>query len=162
MTPASRRRRAFGYGERVENSIAGRRPGDDAGGGQGVDVGVGEIGAVVGRGGADRAGQLDAGALAELVGVDAGLQTAGQAGLEDRAALVLVEGASLHEHVDPLGVLRGRVEHRPGHQRHVARRVVGVLGRDDVRPQVRRLVGEVPRDLQRPRLVARPSARTRT
>lgn len=69
-----------------------------------VDVRVGEVGAVVGRRGVELDGELDAGAVRQLVGVDPGVQPLGAARREDGAGLVAVEGALLAEHVDPAGV----------------------------------------------------------
>ena len=64
-------------------------------------------------------------------------------GLEDRPRLVGVEGALLAERVHPARVRRRRLEHRAGDQVDVAGRVVGVLGRHDVRAEERGLVGEL-------------------
>ena len=58
-----------------------------------VDVGVVEVGAVVDGGEAELGGEPDAGARAELVGVEAAPQTCGRSGREDGARLVGVEGA---------------------------------------------------------------------
>ena len=96
-------------------------------------------------------GQPDAGAGAELVGVQPPSQAPGRPGGEDGAGLVLVERAALAEHVDPPGVRRGRLEHRAGDQGDVLVRVAA-LG-DDVRAEERRLVGELPGDRQAARLV---------
>ena len=82
-------------------------------------------------------------------------QPGGRAGGQDRPGLVGVEGAPLAEHVDPPGVRRARLEHRPGHEVDVAGRVVGVLRRHDVRAEERGLGGEPRGDRERPRLVAR-------
>ncbi len=77
---------------------------------------------------------------------------------EHRAGLVGVEGAGLAEDVDPPGVGRGGLEHRPGDEVDVGRRVVGELGGHDVGPQVRRLLGELARHRERARLVAHGQA----
>ena len=105
--------------------------------GERVDVGVGEVRAVVGAGGSELDGELDAGAVAELVGVHARRQALGDSGLEDRAGLLAVEGALLAEDVDPARVRRAGVEHLASHEVDVA--VGVVLRRDDVRAEERRL-----------------------
>ena len=134
---------------------AGQQRGDRAGVAQGVDVGVGEVGAVVDRGQAELRGEQDAGARAELVGVQPAPQAVRRAGRQHRAGLVGVEGARLAERVDPAGVRRRGLEHRAGDQLDVAGRVVGVLRRHDVRAEEGGLVGELPRDRQAARLVVR-------
>ena len=53
VTPASSSRRASGYGERVENSTPGSSVATVVAAGQRVDVGVGQVGAVVDAGGAE-------------------------------------------------------------------------------------------------------------
>ena len=66
---------------------------------------------VVGGGGAELDRDLDARAVAELVGVHARRQALGDPGLEDRAGLLAVERAVLAEDVDPARVRRAGVEH---------------------------------------------------
>ena len=92
---------------------AGQQRRDRVAGGERVDVGVGDVGDVVGGGGAELDRELHARAVAELVGVHARGQAALEAGGEDRARLVAVEGALLAEDVDPAGVGRAGVEHGP-------------------------------------------------
>ena len=71
VAPASRRRRASGYVGAGGELRAGQQGGDRVAVRQGVHVGVGEVGAVVGGGRVQLDGELDAGAVGELVGVDA-------------------------------------------------------------------------------------------
>ena len=71
VTPASSSRRASGYGDRVENSAPGSRVATVSRAGQRVDVGVGQVGAVVGAGRAELDRELHARPGAELVGVHA-------------------------------------------------------------------------------------------
>ena len=118
-----------------------------------VDVRVGQVGAVVDRGQPELGGEQHAGARAELAGVQPALQAVRRPGPEHRAGLVDVEGTLLAEGVDPARVRRRGLEHRAGHQLDVAGRVIGVLGRDDVRAEERGLVGELPRHCQAARLV---------
>ncbi len=91
---------------------------------------------MVGGGRAGLRRDLHAGARAELVGVDAGDEPAGPARGEHGGRLVRAERALLAEHVDPPGVRRARLQHRPADQVHVAGRVGGELGRHDVRAEV--------------------------
>ena len=109
---------------------------------------------MVDRGQPELGGQQDARAGAELVGVQPAL--AGRAPPR-RSRTARAWSASkaplLAERVDPAGVRRGGLEHRAGDQVDVARRVVGVLGRDDVRAEEGRLVGELPGHGQAARLV---------
>ncbi|MDH6189065.1 hypothetical protein M2168_002097 [Streptomyces sp. CZ24] len=141
MAPASSSRRASGQGARGGELGARQQGGDGPAGGEGVHVGVGEVGAVVGAGRVELDGELDAGAVAELVGVHAWDEPPGASGGEDGAGGVAVEGAAFAEDVDPAGVGRAGVEHGAGDQVHVARRVAGVLGGDDVRAEIGDLVG---------------------
>ena len=97
---------------------------------------------MVGRGRADLDGDLHAGAVLQLVGVDARRETAGSTGAQDLARLVAVEGAAVAEHVDPARVRRAGLEHLPDHQRDVVVRAVGVLRRHDVRAEEGDLVDE--------------------
>ena len=106
---------------------------------QRVHVGVGQVRAVVGAGGAQLHGELHARSRSELVGVHAQAQARPRAGGQDPPGLVAVEGAALAEHVDPFRVRRGGVQHRPGDQVDVVVGPVGVLGRDDVRAEERGL-----------------------
>ena len=114
---------------------------------------VGEVGAVVHRDQPELAGEPDAGAGAELVGVQPAAQALGRTGLQDRPGLVRVERAALAEHVDPPGVRRAGLQHRAGHQVDVRRGVVGVLRRDHVRAEEGGLVGDLPGDRERAGLV---------
>ncbi len=127
---------------------AGEEGGDRVPLAQRVDVGVGEMGAVVGRGGVELHGELDAGAVRQLVGVDTGVEPFGAARGEDGAGLVAVEGAALAEDVDPAGVRGAGVQHRAGDQVDVAGRVVGVVRGDDVGAEVGDLVGVAGGDAQ--------------
>ena len=79
VTPASSSRRASGYGERVENSTPGSRVATVVAAGQRVDVGVGQVGAVVGAGGAQLDRELHAGPGGQLVGVHPQPQPGGAA-----------------------------------------------------------------------------------
>ena len=124
---------------------AGQQGGDRARVAQGVDVGVREVGAVVDGGQAELGGQPHPGAGAELVGVQPAREAGGRPGGEDGAGLVGVEGTGLAEGVDPAGVRRRGLQHRTGDEVDVPGRVVGVLGRDDVGTEERRLLGEEPR-----------------
>lgn len=103
---------------------------------------------MVGGRGVEFDGELDAGAVAELVGVDAGVQALRHARGEDRAGLVAVEGALLAEDVDPTGVRGAGVEHRSGDQVDVVGRVVGVVRGDDVGAEVGDLLGVLGGDAQ--------------
>lgn len=127
---------------------AGEQRGDGPAVRQGVHVRVGEVGAVVGARGVEFDGELDAGAVRELVGVDTRVQARRLARREDRAGLVTVEGALLAEDVDPTGVRGTGVEHVAGDEGYVRRRVVGVVGGHDVRAHVRDLVRVPGRDAQ--------------
>ena len=128
MTPASRRRRASGYGDLVENSIAGSRPATTP-----LEASASTSASV-------RYVQWSA----EAAPTSAASWTPGPS----PSWLAWMRGCSPHaKWIDVF------VEHRPGHQRHVPRRVVRVLGRYDMGAEVRRLVGELPRDLQAARLV---------
>ncbi len=93
---------------------------------------------MVHAGGADFHRQPDAGALAELVAVDAQPQPGGLAGQEHPAGLVLVEGALLAKDVGPADVGPDCGEHRPADQLRVFLRVHP--GGHEVRPQVGHLV----------------------
>ena len=106
--------------------------------GEGVDVRGGQVVHVVHAGGAEFHGQPDAGALAELVAVDAQPQPGVLAGLQHAAGLVLVEGAPLAKDVGPADVGPDRGEHRPADQVRVGLRVRP--GRHQVRPEVGHLV----------------------
>ncbi len=112
---------------------------------EGVDVGVGQVGAVVDAGGAELDGEADARPRPELVAVDPEAEPGGAAGLEHRARLVGVERALLAEDVDPAGERRARLEHLADHERDV---VVGrgVRG-DDVGAEEGDVVGEARGDL---------------
>ena len=115
VTPASSRRRASGYGDRVENSTPGSRVATVVAAGQRVDVVVAEVGAVVGARGTELDGEPHARAGRELVGVHPQAQPGVPAGLQDGAGLVGVErvrGRRLAEHVDPPGVRGAGGEHR--------------------------------------------------
>ncbi len=130
---------------------AGQERGDGAARRQRVDVGVVGERHVVGRRRAELDGDLHAGPVAELVGVDARLQALLDPGLQHGARLLAVERAPLAEDVDPARVRRARVEHLAAHEVDV---VVGVVpGRDDVGAEERGLGRVGPRDLQRAALV---------
>lgn len=103
---------------------------------------------MVGRRGVELDGELDAGAVRQLVGVDPGVQPLGAARREDGAGLVAVEGALLAEHVDPAGVRGAGLQHRAGDQVDVPGGVVGVVGGHDVGAEVGDLVGVAGRDPQ--------------
>ena len=126
----------------------GEKGGDGVAVGERVDVGVGEVGAVVDRRRAELDGELDARAGAELVAVDAQAEPGGAAGLEHGARLVGVERALLAEDVDPARERRARSEHVAGDERDV---VVGVGARgDDMGAEERDVVGEPGGDLAAP------------
>ena len=108
--------------------------------GERVDVRAGQVGAVVDARGAQLDGQRHPRAGAELVAVHPQAQARRAAGLEDGAGLVAVErvrAARLAEHVDPSRVRGAGGEHRAGDQREVL--VARRAGRNDVRPEERRL-----------------------
>ncbi len=96
---------------------------------------------MVGAGGVEFDGEPHAGAVGELVGVDAGVQALRPARGEDRAGLVAVEGALLAEHVDPTGVRGAGFEHLAGDQVDVGGGVVGEFRGDDVGAEEGDLVG---------------------
>ena len=110
--------------------------------------------AVVGRGCTDLAGDLHARTLAELVGMHARLQPDRLTRKEDLPRLIGIERAPLTEDIDPFAVRAGLLEHRSGHEIDIGRRVVGILRRHHMCAEEGRLVGEVARDRQRPRLIA--------
>ena len=114
VAPASITRRASGYGWRVEKSVAGRNVATVSLAGQRVDVVVGQVRAVVGRGAPQLDGELHARAGPELVGVQPQAEPGGPPGLQHVPALVGVERAALAERVDPAGVRRGGGEHLAG------------------------------------------------
>ena len=74
-------------------------------------------------------------------------------GEQDRARLLVVEGAAFAEGVDPARVRGGGFEHRAGDEVDVAGRVLGVLRGHDVGAEERRLLGELPRHREAPGLV---------
>ena len=121
--------------------------------GQCVDVGVGQVRAVVGAGRAQLHRELHARARAELVGVHPHAAARRPARGQDRAGVVGVEGAPLAEHVDPPGVRCGGVQHRPADQADVVVRAVGVLGGHHVRAEEGGLVARLGGDPQRAGLV---------
>ena len=153
VTPASIRRAGVRVGRAGRELHAGQQPGHHAGVGEGGDVRVVEVGAVVGRGGADLGRDLDAGTGAELVRMDARPQPRGHAGREHRPRLVGAERAVLAEHVDPAGVRRAGLEHRAGDEVDVGRRRSAPPGHH-VGAEERRLLGGLPRDRERAGLVA--------
>ncbi len=108
--------------------------------GERVDVGRREVRAVVGAGRSEFDRQPYAAARRELVGVDPGAESGPDAGGENRAGTVLVERAPFAEHVDPAGVRRRGVQHRAADECGVVVRIG--IGRDHVRAEVCRLVGE--------------------
>ena len=126
LTPASSSRRASGYGERVENSTPGSSVATVVAAGQRVDVGVGEVGAVVGAGGAELDGELHARARRpSWLACTRSPSPAARPGRRAppgprrrrrRAA------SRLAEDVDPAGVRRAGGQHRAGHQRRRSRR----------------------------------------
>ena len=141
VTPASSSRRASGYGERVENSTPGSRVATVPESRSASTSASVEVGAVVDAAAPELDGQLDARARGRAGWRARRSARPGRApGREDRPRLVGVEGRRrLAEHVDPARVRRAGVEHRAGDQGDVARRVVGVLGRHDVRAEERGL-----------------------
>jgi hypothetical protein len=111
---------------------------------------------VVHAGGAELDRQQRARPVPQLVAVHPQAQPRVAPGGQHRARLVAVEGVGrvwLAEDVDPLRVRGSRRQHRPGDELDVCRAVAGRLGRHHVRPQERRLLGELAGDAQRPRLV---------
>ena len=131
-----------GYGWRVEKSVAWQEGGDRVAAGEGGEVVVGEIGAVV----HGRRPQLDretnAGPETKLITVYAQPETSVAAGLEHRSRLVGVERALLAEDVDPARVGPARVEHLAADQRHVVVRAAVVLAKYRVRSQEGHVVGQ--------------------
>ena len=123
VAPAPSSRRASGYGCLVENSTPGSSVATVADAGERVDVGIRQVGAVVGRRGLRLDRDLHTGAVAELVGVHPRLEPGGAPGREDGPGLVGVERAPLAEHVDPPGVRRARAQHRAADQVDVPGRV---------------------------------------
>ena len=126
--------------------MAGRKRGDGLAAGERVDVGVGQVGAVVDRGGAELDRELHAGPGAELVAVDAEAEPGGAARLEHGARLVGVERAVLAEDVDPASERRARGEHVAADERDV---VVGrlVVRGHDVGAEEGHVVGQLGGDL---------------
>ncbi len=152
-TPARSSAAASGYGERVENSTPGSSVATVASeaAGQGGDVLVGQVRAVVDAGGAELHGELDAWPVAELVAVHAQPETCLTTRLEDDPGLLTGERVGrggLAEHVDPAGVGCGRRQHGPGDELEVCRAVRGILARHHVRPQEGGLLGELGGDAQ--------------
>ena len=97
--------------------------------GERLDVGVGEVGAVVDAGRAELDRELDARALAQLVAVHAQLQPRLPPGLEHPARLLAVEGVRarrLAEDVDPPRVRGARAQHLSAHEVEVCRSPAGV------------------------------------
>ncbi len=114
-TPASSSRRASGYGRpgrELDTGQQGRDGGATLGTyriGEGVDVGVAEVGAVIDARGAELDGEGHPGTVPELVAVHAREQPGADARAQHGPRLVGVEGvrrAGLAEHVDPAGVGR--------------------------------------------------------
>ena len=84
------------------------RDGDDAGGGEGRDAGLGDALEMVGRDGGERGGELGAPAGGQLVDVQLGAQSEFLPALRDAPRLLGREGGILDEHVDEVGqALRG-------------------------------------------------------
>ena len=110
---------------------------------------VRDVRAVVGGRGVQLDRELDARAVMELVGVDAGREALRDPRLQDGPGLLAVERAFLAEHVDPGRVRRAGVEHRALDEVGVG--VGVVLGRDDVGAEERAL--EAVGDSQRALLV---------
>ena len=82
---------------------------------QGLDVGVGEEGAVVDAGGAELDGEADPGPAESWLPCTRRPRPARAPAVEHAARLVLGEGVrrrGLAEHVDPAGERRARLEHR--------------------------------------------------
>jgi len=132
---------------------AGQQGGDQAGGHDRVQVGVGQEGAVVGGRGARLGRHPDAGARAELVGVHPGGQAPGPARGQHGGGLVRAERPVLAEHVDPAGVRGAGVQHRAAHQVHVSGHVAGELGRHHVRAEVGGLGSDLGGQRDRPGLI---------
>ena len=90
--------------------------------------------------GAERGGERDAAAAAQLIAVDAEAQAGRGAGAQHPLGPGGVEGALLAEHVDPAHVLRDRLEHLPRDEVDVLLRpgsavLAVVLGGDEVRAE---------------------------
>ena len=127
----------------------GRRPG------QRLDVLTGQVGAVVGRRAAELDGQPHPRPLPQLVGVHPAGQPLRHPCPQHLPRLVGVEGPLLAEHVHRSGEGCAGVQHLPGHERHVSRRVRRVLGRHDVGAQVGGVRGDLPGQPQQARLAVR-------
>ena len=122
--------------------VGGRQErGHGVAGGQGLDVVVGQVGAVVHRGAAHLHPELHTRPVSELVGVEPQAQAGVPAGGEHGPGLVGVEGARFAEHVDPADVTAHRVEHRPAHQLDVVVGAPLVLAGHQVGAQERGLRG---------------------
>ena len=104
---------------------------------------------MIGAGGAELAGKLNARTRPELVGVYSGLKAMTYARSQDGARRIDVECAALAEHIHPASVLRAGSEHLAGHELDVRRRIVGILRWHDVCSQIGRLVRPLPGKCQR-------------
>ena len=119
-TPASSSRRASGIGRPGRELRARQQGRDRRRPGQRVDVGVGEVGAVVDAGRAELDGEPHARARAELVGVQPRPPARARARPSGSPGPGRRRRPPVAEHVDPPRVRRAGVEHRAGHQVDVA------------------------------------------
>ena len=132
---------------------AGQQGGDGAAVGQRVDVGVVEVGAVVDRDQAELGGQPDAGAVAELVGVQPSAQAPGGARLGASARAWSASNAPRSQNTSTQRAYGAQASSIGPVTSATYSSGVAALGHH-VRAEERGLVGELPGDRQAARLVA--------
>ena len=108
----------------------------------------GQVGAVVGGGGPELAGQGHPAAGSQLVGVHPQAHAVGPGRGQHGPGLAHVEGARFAEHVAPSGRRRRRRDHGLREQSQVSVTIVAVLRRDQVGAQERRFGREGPGDVE--------------
>ena len=123
--------------------MAGRKVATVSLAGEGGDVVVRQVGAVVDRRRPHLDRELHARPEAELVAVHAQSEAGVASRLEHRARLLGVERALLAEDVDPARVGPARLEHLAADELDVLVRAPLVLGRHGVRSEERHVIGEL-------------------